>query len=68
MACKAGFVEAHPFTLHTEEYLHQRHLHALKEVGELSLLQSLGEIAVEEEGDVRVLRSVVLQARRLDLT
>ena len=68
MAGETGFVEAYTFALHTEEHLHQRHLHTLKEIGEPSLLQSLGEIAVEEEGDVRVLRSVELQACGLDLT
>ncbi len=68
MACEAGLVKAYPLALHTEEYLHQWHLDGAEELGKPCLLEALCEVLIEEVGDVRVLRSVELQALGLDLT
>ena len=68
MASEAGLVKTYSLALHTEEYLHQRHLDGAEELGKPSLLEALCEVLIEEVGDVRVLRSVELQALGLDLT
>ena len=68
MACEAGLVKTYSLALHTEEYLHQRHLDGAEELGKPCLLEALCEVLIEEVGDVRVFRSVELKALGLDLT
>ena len=68
MACEAGLIKAYSLALHAEEYLHQWHLDGAEELGKPCLLEALCEVLIEEVGDVRILRSVELQALGLDLT
>ena len=68
MASEADLVKAYPLALHAEEYLHQWHLDGAEELGKPCLIEALSEVLIEEVGDVRILRSVELQALGLDLT